>query len=173
MYLLDQLGTDLHVDQKSLQEKIALMDRTVNQQKEDIKAELRAGSHFLHLHNLIKLEFDEAPDIILTMGDNTRYGVEVKRIIPKPEDERDEKEFNSHKDGFVRYGKSRNEFNTWASQVEKVIDHKNSKNYSTQSLSLFLISDSSHQIEKNEIINGINSFRQKMAGRINFSAVFF
>ncbi|MBD3375768.1 hypothetical protein GF406_12090 [candidate division KSB1 bacterium] len=171
MHEIDELRRDKRVDQKSLEARIATMNSLAGEQKKDIEAELRAGYHFLKLVNLQKIEFVEAPDIILTDQNGCQEGVEVKRIRPKPEDDKDERKFKRG-NGITRFGKPRSDYNTWASQVEKVIEEKNGNKYSTNQLSLFLVSDSPYQIERGEIIQGIECAHSDLNGLI-FSVIFF
>lgn len=174
VFIIDQLKNDSRVVQQSLEIKVALINQTSGEQKKDIEAELRAGYHFLHLKNMTKLAFTEAPDIVLTMRDNTQHGIEVKRIRPKPEDEKNEQKFQkNNSNSLVRYGKPRDEFNPWESHVEKAIDEKNGKRYSTSLISLFLISDSPYQIEKREIVRGIDNVLCALKNQLKFCTIFF
>jgi|GEM_PF-3964094 len=173
--VMNELKTDPRVDKQSLNGKISLIEKFKCQQQfeqaKDHEAELCGAYHLLKLSMINKLIFDETPDVLFYLREDSKFGMEVKRTREKPPDEKDEKRMLSD---FVRYGKPRYEVHTWSEYVEKDILEKASKSYSTGTNTfLFLRSDSSYQIEKPEIEDGIVRAINFLADSNPFIGIFY
>jgi hypothetical protein len=164
---INALHNDKRVDKYSLKSKLDEIENLIGEAKVDKEAEIIAGAHILKLSSIKYLSFSERPDIIITITDESKHGFEVKRFRARDEDGEDEKKIKKR---FTRYGKYKRSDGkeSWVEEIIERIDAKNIKSYKTLTTSLFLISDSSLQIERGEIIDAV-----KRKWRVKFCTIFF
>ena len=175
MQFIEELKSDKRVDNFTLMDKIDHINGLIKKKKfdavQDFYAELWGAYHLIKVPLISNIKFSETPDIVFHFKDGSEWGLEVKRIRKKDEDDKDESRMLN---SFVRYGKPRYENLPWAEYVKENIIAKAHKNYSTgQNLFLFLKSDSPFQIERAEIFDGIHRAYKFLPDSNPFIAVFY
>ena len=163
---IDQFKRKIETSSKNIKE--------YNEAIKDIKSELKCAEILLKNDGISNLKFSETPDIIIKLNMKIQYGVEVKRIQVKPEDFKDDKRLE---DKFTRYGEPRTDSHDkeipWSKYVTDLILEKMNKKYTTEKTILFIDSHSYHQIESQEIEEGILNAIIIRSGKIPFEAIMY
>jgi len=181
--ILLHLQNDIRVDRNSLLSRKNKIQRLISQglteDAEDFNVELVAAHNMLKLNIIEKLFFGETPDINISCPSHEKFGIEVKRIRIRKEDERDEAMFTENQlipvknRTLVRYGYRNTNQYTWQLVVKDAILDKVKKLKGIQNCFLYLKSDSPYQIDDIVIKAGIEDAQNSINFGFPFLGIFY